>query len=292
MFIDESAFAANQTQDETAIDSVDERLQKLRQELTKASAGTGRVTIAYSGGLDSRFLSFCALRMGFAVRLLLVAGPHVAREETMLAQSLALAMGLEAEVVRIKLAGAQQLARAGRERCYVCKKKIFSQLKELSEGGRLCDGTNASDLTVFRPGSKAVAELEIFSPLAQAGFSKSDIYRYAALLGLPEPQQAARPCLLTRFAYGVEPDEALLETVGEVEDWLSHQEFAQGLRFRLRYPDGAKPVLHIEKGSIKIDCEELVRQAELELKARFGQRLKGLKVEVLDVLSGFYDRIK
>ena len=287
----QEAFRTMTVFDETPA-AADEDLQRLKSALELVGGGTGRVTVAYSGGLDSRFLCFCASRMGFAVRLLHVAGPHIAREETEQAQRLAQAMGLEAEVVHIELAGARELAQAGRERCYVCKKKIFSQLKEMAEGGRLCDGTNTSDLTAFRPGGRAVAELGIFSPLAMAGLAKPDIYRLAALLGLPEPRQAARPCLLTRFAYGVEPDAAQLETVGEVEDWLSRQDFAQGLRFRLRYPDGSHPVLHLEGASIKAERKTVVQKAKEALLARFGDRLKGLKVEVLDVLSGYYDRIK
>ena len=39
-------------------------------EALRRAAPNGLVTIAYSGGLDSRFLAFAAKRAGFRVRLL------------------------------------------------------------------------------------------------------------------------------------------------------------------------------------------------------------------------------
>lgn len=273
--------------------------EKLAQAFASAAGGTRRLTVAYSGGLDSRFLSFCAASEGYAVRLLHVAGDHIAPEETEQAVALARAMNLEAEVVHIALASPQTLARAGRERCYVCKKAIFSQLQTMAEGGRLCDGTNASDLGVFRPGSRAVAELGVFSPLAEANFTKPLIRRWAAELGLPLPNQAARPCLLTRFPYGVEPRQSALATVGEVEEWLAESPLGQGLAFRLRYPDGVHPALHVAReglnsAALRSGCNEaaLLSDIRTALIAHFGGRLEGLTVEAMDVLSGYYDRLE
>ena len=59
----------------------DPRLERLSERLAAASKD-GKVTIAYSGGLDSRFLSFFAKLAGFKVRLLHVTGPHIAPAET------------------------------------------------------------------------------------------------------------------------------------------------------------------------------------------------------------------
>lgn len=275
----------------------DSLFERLAAALQRASGGVGRITVAYSGGLDSRFLSFCAAKKGYGVRLLHVAGAHIAPEETAEAVALAQAMNLSAEVVRLPLASPQELARAGRQRCYVCKKAIFSQLKAMAEGGRLCDGTNASDLDVFRPGSRAVTELGVFSPLAEAGFTKPMIRQWAARLGLPLPEQSARPCLLTRFPYGVEPGARELSTVGEVEQWLADSPLGHGLAFRLRYPDGLHPVLHVAREGLYRREEafgkneaSLLAEIRTALVGHFGRRLAGLEVAAMDVLSGYYDR--
>ena len=56
-----------------------------------------------------------------------------------------------------------ELARAGVNRCYVCKTHLFTELIDIARKsgclGPICDGTNTSDLSVYRPGIKALREL-------------------------------------------------------------------------------------------------------------------------------------
>ena len=182
----------------------DPRLERLASKLSEASSN-GAVTLAYSGGLDSRFLAFFAKLAGFRVRLLHVTGPHVAPAETADAVAEASAMGLEAELVPLDPADMPDLAAAGRLRCYICKRHIFTELLRIAGDVPLCDGTNHSDLAVYRPGRKALEELGIRSPLAEADISKDEIRSLGAALGFRNPGQMARPCLLTRFPYGMKP---------------------------------------------------------------------------------------
>lgn len=264
------------------------QLERLQSELDKASVDN-TVTVAYSGGLDSRFLAFCAKNFGFKVRLLHVAGSHIAAQESQEAVDFARRMGLVCEVVHLKLPTPQELAAAQKRRCYVCKSAIFSQLKALALGGKLCDGTNASDALVFRPGAQALKELGIYSPLQAAGFAKADIRATGKLLGFDSPEQMARPCLLTRFPYGVEPTPEKLSVIAQVESWIDAHEKANPLRVRLRYPDGRLPELHIEKASLAGRSQDDLHRLKVQLVGEFSPALDGLKVRVLDRLSGFYD---
>ena len=160
-------------------------------------------------------------------------------------------------------------------------------------GGRLCDGTNASDLTVYRPGRKALTELGIHSPLAEAGIGKPDIRRIARTMGMAHPDQAARPCLLTRFPYGMMPDAETLSLIAEAEDWLEAQPEARGLKFRLRFPNPQKrdeAVLHVEKNSLGDRTEADLDHWVQRLKTQFSPKLDSLTCAVLEKLSGFYDR--
>ena len=266
-------------------------LENLESELQKASFDH-TVTIAYSGGLDSRFLAFCAKAFGFNVKLLHVAGNHIAVQESREAVDFARDMGLNCEVVHLKLPTPQELAAAQKRRCYVCKSAIFSQLKALALGGKLCDGTNLSDTLVFRPGAQALKELGIYSPLHAAGFAKADIRATGKLLGFQAPDQVARPCLLTRFPYGVEPTADKLSVIAQVESWIDANEETKGLRVRLRYPDGNLPELHIEKSSLADRDEDYLVRLQEQLVHAFSPALNGLKVCLLDKLSGFYDQIK
>lgn len=252
-----------------------------------AIAGQGPVrgvSVAYSGGIDSRFLAFFAAQRGLTVELLHAAGGHVSKEETAEAQERAEAMNLTVRLVSAALPSPQALAKAGRERCYVCKRSIYSALKKTASYP-LCDGGNADDMHVFRPGSRAVAELGVHTPLAQAGMTKAMIRAAASQMGLSDPQQPARPCLLTRFDYGDTPDAGRLLLTEEAENFLQAQpELKAG--FRLRWVEGT-PELHASaQNALTGEALEAVRE---RLAARFAS-LSNVRVRVLERLSGWFDR--
>ena len=268
-------------------------LPQALKDAVAAASFDGTVTIAYSGGLDSRFLAFAASKLGYRVVLLHVAGPHMAPSESEGAVKDARNMGLTVTVITANPLGITELAAAGKNRCYVCKRHVFTELLKHAAGGRLCDGTNASDLTVYRPGRKALTELGIHSPLAEACIGKPDIRRIARTLGMARPDQAARPCLLTRFPYGMMPDAGTLSLIAEAEDWLEAQPEARGLKFRLRFPNPQKrneAVLHVEKSSLGPRTEADLNHLVQRLKTQFSPKLNFLTYAVLEKLSGFYDR--
>ncbi len=92
------------------------------------------------------------------------------------------------------------------ERCYLCKRELFARLRAYADRHRLTallDGTNADDLTVHRPGRRALAELAVRSPLAELGYGKADVRALARRMGLAAADSPAAPCLATRFPYGV-----------------------------------------------------------------------------------------
>lgn len=263
--------------------------EALKVALTCASKD-GLVTLAYSGGLDSRFLAFAAKRLGFTVRLLHISGPHVAPGDTEEALNYAKSMGLSVELVHIDPTNLMDLVNAGRARCYVCKRHLFEALLKVAGDFPLSDGTNASDCLVFRPGRKALQELGIHSPLAESGITKDAIRRLGRDLGFEAPDQAARPCLLTRFPYGVCPTKAQLTLIAEVEHWIAANPTYQGLRFRLRFPNGVTPTLHVEEDSVKAVGSENLEDLKEALQQVFGSRLEQLTIETQTTLSGFYDR--
>jgi uncharacterized protein len=249
------------------------------------------VNIAYSGGLDSRFLSFFALSRGLKVNLLHVTGPHIASDETEEAISAARKMGLEPQLVPINPLENPLIQQAGRNRCYECKKTIFSILLERVSPALLCDGTNASDLLIFRPGRKALEELGIRSPLAEAGITKEEIRALGREISFPNPEQAARPCLLTRFPYGVLPNEDMLRAIARIERFIADHPFGKTLRFRVRVPDSDGPQLHVERSSLPERPFERISKLQHDLRDEF-PNLKGMPVEIFETLSGYYDNRK
>jgi uncharacterized protein len=109
------------------------------------------------------------------------------------------------------------------ERCYLCKKKIYQTFQEkLSEINInvLMDGTNLDDLGDFRPGLKALDELKIKTPLAEAGLIKKEIRQLSKELGLSNWNKHSSSCLATRIATDQNINQEKLDLIRKCEDVL------------------------------------------------------------------------
>ncbi|MDE5880065.1 MAG: PP-loop family protein, partial [Desulfovibrio sp.] len=133
--------------------------------LAEVLAGIPRMAVAFSGGLDSRFLCHAAQRAGCDLVLIHGAGPHVPAEESAEAEAWARARGLPIAVQQHDPLLLPEVAANSRERCYACKRMLFEGMRLLlkvlfyeKKGYVLCDGGNLDDQRVFRPGLRAVAQ--------------------------------------------------------------------------------------------------------------------------------------
>jgi uncharacterized protein len=255
--------------------------------LLRATAATGRLNIAYSGGLDSRFLAHAAQKAGVPCQLFHCSGPHVPLAETAYALRWAQQNALPLRLVPCNPLNLPAVATGSKERCYACKYTLFSQILKELNGQSLCDGSNASDAEQFRPGRRAVQELGIVSPLLLAGITKAQVRLLAQQTGLEQPQQPARPCLLTRLPYGLPPSAALLRGIEQCEAAVLSV-FAQS------YAGQEQPDFRVRclaTGQFVIHCTLMPHEAVLK---RLRQALDalGLYAPVMHVeeLSGFFDR--
>ena len=268
----------------------DMSLDTLRQILTDIAVN-GRMAVAYSGGLDSRFLSHAAHMLGFSPVLLHITGPHVPPEETALARSWATGLSLEFREVPVDPLSLPSVAAGTRDRCYACKYAMFTRLTS-ETSLPLCDGTNASDMQTYRPGLRAVRELGVISPLALAELTKNDIHSLAETTGMALPWQKPRPCLLTRLPYGVSPSRKTLSAIaaGEqvVRDMLAREGLPQ-VDFRLRLVAPQQTELHV----LASDMPALPEALRERLTHAVAAAMPGYFRPVLspqDTLSGFFDR--
>lgn len=239
--------------------------------------GMPPLALAFSGGLDSRFLAHAAGLAGCDVLLLHASGPHISPPESAQARIWAKRRRLRLRPVSFDPLLLPAVAANSRARCYHCKKALLALLHGQAENRTLCDGTQADDLLhPHRPGSAAVRESGVRSPLAEAGLDKARIRGLARASGLDDPEQAARPCLLTRLPYGMRPQTALLARLAAAESEL------QGLgltEFRLRLTP--KPQLHL------LRMPETQEERIPPLLARYG--FMDAEIVLLDTLSGFFD---
>jgi len=247
----------------------------------------GPLTVACSGGIDSRFLAHAGLQAGVPVELVHVCGPHVAAEESEYALAWAASRGLAVKLLRLDPLHLPEVATGSKERCYVCKRFLFEHILSVATAS-VCDGSNSSDAKRFRPGRRALLELGIRSPLADAGLTKDNIRDLARRTGLARPQQQARACLLTRLPYGRTPNPQLLarlaageRVVEEALQGAGYEEFP----FRLRLCDTGDYELHLGR---EIDSSLMLSTLEHVLRAA---GFSSILVRCVPRLSGYFDRI-
>lgn len=95
----------------------------------------------------------------------------------------------------------------------------------------LCEGSNMDDLGDYRPGLRALAELEVQSPLRAAQLTKAEIRLLSHKLQLPTWDKPSFACLASRFVYGERITAEKLAAVDKAEQLLWELGFKQ---FRVR----------------------------------------------------------
>ena len=197
------------------------------------------VAVAFSGGVDSTCLLHVAVdELGVdAVLALTAVSPVYPRQELASCRTLAAAMGVRLLEIPADVLRNPGFVANDRERCYTCKLDLFGEFVAVAKKygfSSLLDGTNKDDLGDFRPGHRALEELEIHSPLLEAGFRKDEIRQLSKEAGLSTWNKQPFACLATRFPYGTKITAERLEQVGSCEEML----YALGLsNYRVRYHD-------------------------------------------------------
>ncbi len=205
-----------------------------------------KAALAFSGGVDSAYLLWAGLRAGAEVWPYFVKTPFQPRFELEDAYRLCEQLDVDLIVLDYDILADETVVSNPPDRCYHCKRWMFSRLKRYaaSEGfSLLLDGTNASDDGGDRPGMRALAELEVRSPLRECGLTKDRIRALSKEAGLPTWDKPSYACLATRIPIGRAIVREDLEKVERGETALS----ALGFRdFRLRLTAGGAKLQVLE----------------------------------------------
>jgi len=215
-----------------------------------------KVIVAYSGGVDSTFL----MSVGTNILEKNCLGVFIKSEVTPQrefneALSIAEKYAFNIKIVEMSQLTNENFAMNSKNRCYFCKIDLFKKIKEIAKENEIefiVEGSNFDDINDYRPGMKALEELNIISPLRELKFTKNEIRALSKMLDLPTWNKDSLACLSSRISYDEKITENKLKAIDKIEEYLVNNNFR---KVRARHINNT---LKIEVD--KEDIEKIVKE--------------------------------
>ena len=259
-----------------------ERLAEKMIVLNERLKNLGSAAVGFSAGVDSTFLAAAAQRiLGDRAVAVTACSATLPERERRDAVEMAARIGIRHLFLDADEMESPDFVANGADRCYHCKKLRFSRMAEWAKEQGISwvlDGANADDASDYRPGMKAVRELEsVCSPLLEAGLTKAEIREQSRRWELPTWNKPSAACLSSRIVYGLPVTAERLGQIERAEEVV--REFCQN-QVRVRH--------HGTLARIEVSAEDIPVLAEPARSAKIVAALKeiGFTFVTLD-LAGY-----
>lgn len=237
------------------------------------------VAVAYSGGVDSTFLTACAKKaLGDNAIAITARSPIHPKEDLQFAKAMAEQIGIRHLMVDTDELKDPEFVRNTKERCYYCKKEMFQKiLKAAAEEGisTVVHGITVDDLSDHRPGIIAAEEMGVLAPMVEVGLGKKEIRKALRTMNIIGWDKPASPCFVTRIPYG---HEITLEKIGQVR---KAEKYLRTLGFkilRVRNWDGLG-VIEVEQERIGEFIDQKKRDGVIEAFQGLGFKVVAIDLE-------------
>ena len=244
--------------------SLEQKLKLLKKNIKKID----KMAIAFSGGVDSTFLLKIAHdKLGENVIAVTAKSFFFPEREFNEAVDFIKKEGIRHIVINPKEFEIKGISDNPQNRCYLCKKELFSKILDIAKQYEIpyvAEGSNIDDMDDYRPGMKALKELEILSPLKDAGLLKKEIRELSKKMNISTWDKPSSACLASRFPYGQKITEEKLKMVEQAEQYLRNLGFKQ---VRVRHHEDTARIEVSENERIKFIDEKIMNEVYNKLKA-------------------------
>lgn len=263
------------------VSTLSPELQAKSDALQARLAETGKLLVAFSGGVDSSYLAWAAKQaIGDNALAVTAVSPSYPRDHREMAEQVVADFAIPHKFIDTHEMESEAYRRNAPDRCYHCKSELFDRMKIVREQlgfESVAYGVNTDDTGDFRPGHRAADERGVLSPFLDVGLSKQEIRDLSREAGLPTADLPSSACLSSRLPYGTEVTTERLSQVEEGERLLRALGFVQ---VRLRH--------HGELARVEVEPSELPKALEPVMAKRITEAIKplGFKYVSLD-LEGY-----
>ena len=199
--------------------------------------GKQGICLAFSGGIDSTLLLYLCKEINANFITVTFKSEFQSDYEIDLTKKLCEKYNVKQIIEEYDILSNSVIVQNPKDRCYYCKKILFSKAVAIASEyniKNIIDGTNYNDLNEYRPGLKALSELNIISPFAKFEITKEEIRNFAKEKGIEIFNKPSTPCLATRLPYGNLITKEKLKIIEKGEEYLRNEGFVNN---RLRLHD-------------------------------------------------------